>query len=99
MSETPPGQRGLAFTTAVEDGFIHLVVADCGTGIPKNRLDHVFEPFVTFRDEGLGLGLAISRSIVTAHNGSIKAENNVDVGATFRCFFPLAAPQALEQAI
>jgi PAS domain S-box-containing protein len=99
MSDTPPSQRHLAFSTAVEDGFIHLVVADRGTGIAKSQLDHVFEPFVTFRGEGLGLGLAISRSIVTAHNGSIQAENNADGGATFRCFFPLAAAQALEQAI
>ena len=91
MSETPVIQRRLALTTAVEDGFVHLAVADRGTGIPKSRLDRVFEPFVTFRDEGLGLGLAISRSIVTAHNGSIQAENNADGGATFRCFLPLAA--------
>jgi PAS domain S-box-containing protein len=98
MSETPPGQRRLAFTTSVEDGAVHVVVADCGTGIPKDRLDHVFEPFVTFRGKGLGLGLAISRSIVTAHNGSIRAENNANGGATFRCFFPPAVPQSLEQA-
>ena len=91
MSETPLSQRHLALTTTVEDGFVRLAVADRGTGIPKNQLDHVFEPFVTFREQGLGLGLAISRSIVTAHNGSIQAENNVDGGATFRCFLPLAA--------
>ena len=91
MRETPLSQRRLALTTAVEDGFVHLAVADRGTGIPENRLDHVFEPFVTFREQGLGLGLAISRSIVKAHNGSIQAENNADGGATFRCFLPLAA--------
>ena len=91
MSETPLSQRHLALTTTVEDDFVRLAVADRGTGIPANRLDHVFEPFVTFREQGLGLGLAISRSIVTAHNGSIQAENNVDGGATFRFFLPLAA--------
>ena len=91
MSETPLSQRHLALTTAVEDDFARLAVVDRGTGIPHDRLDHVFEPFVTFREEGLGLGLAISRSIVTVHNGSIKAENNVDGGATFRCILPLAA--------
>ena len=41
-------------------------------------------------DEGLGLGLAISRSIVRAHRGSITAENNSDGGATFRCLLPAA---------
>jgi two-component system sensor kinase FixL len=50
----------------------------------------VFEPFVTFRRQGLGLGLAISRSIVTAHGGSIRAENNAAGGATFRCRLPVA---------
>ena len=44
---------------------------------------------MTFRDQGLGLGLAISRSIVTAHGGSIRAENNVEGGATFHCLLPI----------
>ena len=74
----------------MEDGFVQLVVSDRGVGIPKGQLEQVFEPFVTFRDQGLGLGLAISRSIVSAHRGSITAENNVDGGATFRCLLPVA---------
>ena len=57
----------------------------------------VFEPFVSFRKRGLGLGLTISRSIVDAHEGSIRAENNADGGATFRCFFPVVDARALEQ--
>jgi signal transduction histidine kinase len=47
----------------------------------------VFEPFV-IRDPGPRLGLAISRSIVTDHGGSIRAENNPDGGATFHCALP-----------
>jgi len=97
MSATAPSQRRLALGTTADDSFVQLVVADRGIGIPQDRLNRVFEPFVTFRDQGLGLGLAISRSIVTAHNGSIRAENNVDGGATFRCFFPHAAPPAIER--
>jgi len=46
---------------------------------------------VTFRPKGLGLGLAISRSIVSAHRGTITAENKPDGGATFRCVLPRAA--------
>ena len=60
MSETPLSQRHLAFMTTVEDGFVRLAVADRGTGIPEDQLTHVFEPFVTFREQGLGLGLAIA---------------------------------------
>ena len=65
-----------------------LVVSDRGPGIPEGQLERVFEPFVTFREQGLGLGLAISRSIVTAHSGSIRAENNVAGGATLPLFPP-----------
>jgi PAS domain S-box-containing protein len=90
MTHTHASYRHLALATAREDGFVQFVVSDRGIGIPEDRLDRVFEPFVTFRDQGLGLGLAISRSIVIAHRGSIRAENNIDGGATFRCSLPVA---------
>jgi PAS domain S-box-containing protein len=88
MSDVPESQRELTLATELDGGFVQLIVSDCGTGIPSGELDNVFEPFVTFRKKGLGLGLAISRSIVTAHRGSIRAENKADGGAVFRCFFP-----------
>ena len=72
------------------DGVVQLEVSDCGPGIPEGQLERVFEPFVTSRDQGLGLGLAISRSIMTAHNGLIRADHNVAGGATFRCVLPAA---------
>jgi two-component system sensor kinase FixL len=90
MNHTHVTQRLLALATAADDGFVELVVSDRGTGIPDGQLERVFEPFVTFREQGLGLGLAISRSIVTAHGGSIRAVNNADGGATFRCLLPVA---------
>jgi signal transduction histidine kinase len=90
MSGTPAGDRQLTFSTTTDDGVVEIAVSDRGSGIPDDQLERVFEPFVTFRENGLGLGLAISRSIVTAHGGSIRAENNVDGGATFRCSLPVA---------
>jgi len=78
---------------------VQLVVSDRGVGIPHDQLEQVFEPFVTFRDQGLGLGLAISRSIVSAHRGSIRAENNADGGATFRCFLPVADGTVVQPAV
>ena len=54
---------------------------------------------MTFREQGLGLGLAISRSIVRAHRGSITAENNVDGGATFRCFLPVVEDGSVQLAV
>jgi C4-dicarboxylate-specific signal transduction histidine kinase len=96
MSETPPGQRQLTVATVLQGGFVHLVVSDRGVGIPGGQLERVFEPFVTFREHGLGLGLAISRSIVSAHGGSIRAENNADGGATFRCLLPVEATDLVD---
>jgi two-component system sensor kinase FixL len=86
-------------STTAEDGFVELAVSDRGPGIPDEQLERVFEPFVTFREDGLGLGLSISRSIVTAHGGSIRAENNADGGATFRCLLPVANAEAFKQAV
>lgn len=89
MSATAIDERLLTVTTETENGFASMSVADRGVGIPDDQLTAVFEPFVTFRERGLGLGLAISRSIVVAHGGQIVAENNTDRGATFRCMLPL----------
>jgi PAS domain S-box-containing protein len=98
MSDTHAAKRHLALATAMEGSFVQLVVSDRGVGIPKDQFENVFEPFVTFRDQGLGVGLAISRSIMRAHRGSIRAENNIDGGATFRCFLPAAESGAVRPA-
>ena len=89
MDDTPAATRRLEIATSPDDGFVRLSITDRGRGIPEGQFERVFEPFVTFRDQGLGLGLAISRSIVTAHGGSIRAENNVEGGATFHCLLPV----------
>jgi len=64
---------------------ILISIRDCGTGIPSTLLERLFEPFVTTKPEGLGLGLSISRTIVAAHGGRLWAENNADRGATMYC--------------
>ena len=93
MSGTPASDRQLTLSTSSNEGVVEIAVSDRGSGIAHDQLERVFEPFVTFREQGLGLGLAISRSIVTAHGGSIRAENNADGGATFRCSLPVAQRQ------
>ena len=97
MNDTHVIERHLELSTAADDRFVELAVSDCGRGIPDGQLERVFEPFVTFREQGLGLGLAITRSIVAAHGGSIRAENNAQGGATFRCFLPIAPVDAFKQ--
>jgi len=64
---------------------ILISIRDFGTGIPSTLLERLFEPFVTTKPEGLGLGLSISRTIVAAHGGRLWAENNADRGATMYC--------------
>ena len=96
MTATPIPERELTLTTAVDGAEVVIAVSDRGLGIAEDQLERVFEPFVTFREQGLGLGLAISRSIVTSHGGSIRAENNAGGGATFRCRLPIAGAQAAD---
>ena len=87
--------RQLSLSTRADGPSVEIVVSDRGPGIPAGQLERVFEPFVTFREQGLGLGLAITRSIVTAHGGSISAEDTAGGGATFRCVLPASAVPTL----
>lgn len=70
--------------------FINLHVRDTGSGIPPEILKRLFEPFATSKDRGTGLGLAVSRRIVTEHQGTIDAENESTGGAVFRVILPSA---------
>lgn len=78
------------------DGFTVVSVSDTGTGISNEVRDRLFEPFMTTKKEGMGVGLSICRTIVEAHGGSIWAENNPDRGATFA--FTLPAAEAIADA-
>jgi two-component system sensor kinase FixL len=68
---------------------LQIEVCDRGTGIHPERLARLFEPFQTTKQEGLGLGLSISRSIVGAHGGRLWGVNNPDRGATFPFTVPI----------
>lgn len=85
MYHTPAPERRLRVELARNDThFVELAIADRGDGLPLGAQDKVFEPFFTTKETGLGLGLAIGRSIVTAHGGRLWGENNEGRGATFR---------------
>jgi two-component system sensor kinase FixL len=65
---------------------VEVSVSDRGTGLTGDSLDKIFQPFYTTKRDGLGMGLSISRSIIEAHGGRLRAENNAEQpGATF-CF-------------
>ena len=76
-------------TSRGEDGSVCLSVVDGGTGIAPEKLEQVFEPFYSTKASGLGLGLAVCRSIVTAHGGKLWATNNPGPGATFHLTLPV----------
>jgi signal transduction histidine kinase len=91
VSSEPPNRRRVRVQTTSGNGVVETVVSDTGHGIPTDQLATIFEPFVTTKAEGLGVGLSIARSIVEAHGGGIEAANNPEGGATFR--FTLPAPK------
>jgi len=97
LQATPPS--GSVVVRSTRDGSHAVIeVADTGYGIPKERLETIFEDFVTTKRRGLGLGLAISKKIVEQLGGTISVQSEVGVGTTFTLRFPLtkARPQRLE---
>lgn len=90
-AEAMGGEAGgmvLIATDRSDDGSIHLSVSDTGTGIKPEFLSKIFEPLVSTKPQGLGLGLSICRAIAEAHGGSIWAANNPGRGATIHALFP-----------
>lgn len=82
MADIPSGQRELVIRTQPDDaGNVRICVRDRGPGISSTALDRIFDPFYSTESGGMGMGLAISRSIIAAHGGRIWAENVPDGGA------------------
>lgn len=86
--DTLPTHRRLRLRTRPSEQGVEFAVIDRGTGIPVADLERIFEPFVTTKGQGLGLGLSICRSIVEAHGGRLWATPNADRGATLHCELP-----------
>ncbi|MGA9233572.1 MAG: ATP-binding protein [Desulfobacterales bacterium] len=74
-------------------GCATITVSDTGVGIDSETAKHLFEPFFTTKSQGIGLGLSISRSIVEAHGGTIRASANNDGGASFLVSLPTVPPE------
>jgi PAS domain S-box-containing protein len=69
-------------------GLVEIIVSDTGHGIPLEKVTKIFDPFYTTKAQGMGVGLAICRTIIEAHGGHIWAENNTNQGAAFRFSLP-----------
>ena len=91
IRESGRADRSLLVRTS-KDGAatVRVTVRDSGLGIDRADLERVFQPFYSTKAEGMGMGLAISRSIVEAHGGRLEAANNPDGGATFSFTLPVS---------
>lgn len=96
MQNTNIPNRRLTITSRVSDkGRVVILTRDSGPGIPPDQLNHIFEPFYTTKPDGLGMGLAICRSIIQTHRGEISCENNLERGVTFRITLPASGESIL----
>jgi signal transduction histidine kinase len=86
--------RHVRLTTSFLEESVVVNVSDTGPEVPVEDMGRLFEPFYTTKQGGMGLGLAICRSIVHAHKGTLTAAKNADGGITLSVMFPLKAPVA-----
>lgn len=91
MSETTSGPRELTIATRAADANRLLVsVSDTGPGVAPEHAARLFEPFYTTKEHGMGMGLSICRTIVSAHGGTLKLYANAPRGARFELMLPVS---------
>jgi signal transduction histidine kinase len=92
MLDSAPGDRTLVIRTALDaTGTVRVEVQDAGSGFDEKDVDRMFQPLYTTKAQGLGMGLAIVRTIVEAHGGRLEAINHEHGGATFQVTLPVDA--------
>jgi C4-dicarboxylate-specific signal transduction histidine kinase len=90
LIKCPPDQRRINIESTVSASIIQVEVADSGPGINASGADAIFEPFYTTKDDGLGLGLSICRTIIEQHSGSIWAVADSSAGTRIIFSLPLS---------
>jgi C4-dicarboxylate-specific signal transduction histidine kinase len=96
MSQNPPRDRRIEIVAALDadHGAVLTSVLDCGRGIDPEQLERIFEPFFTTKEQGLGLGLSICQSIISAHGGRLWATNRSDRGTGVHFSLPILRTEA-----
>ena len=87
-----PGTREVTVRASGRNGAAELAVLDTGKGIARGEQERIFEPFFTRKPNGMGMGLAICRTIVEAHGGRISARSRAERGSVFEVTLPAAPP-------
>jgi len=93
MASNRPEDRTLTLLTSIAQNEVRIGVLDCGVGLPDD-VETLFQPFHTTKADGLGMGLSICRTLVTAHGGRLWAERRTERGAAFYVALPLAQENA-----
>ncbi len=88
MLETKPERRQMIVETTICDDGVKVSIHDHGSGLSDKVAEHMFEPFFTTKADGMGMGLAICSSIITAHHGRLWASPNADGGCTLHFVLP-----------
>jgi PAS domain S-box-containing protein len=88
-TELDGARRLVVRTNSIDTSTVLVEVQDNGTGIAAEKIESIFDPFITSKPEGLGMGLSICRSIIERHGGKISAANNPDRGAKFSITLPV----------
>jgi two-component system sensor kinase FixL len=97
--EDEPKRELVVSTAQGRDNMVDISVADSGTGIAPEISAQLFQPFVTTKRQGMGVGLSISRTIIEAHGGSITALPNPGGGTVFRFTLPAVSEEEAGDAV
>ncbi len=99
LAELPAQERSLAIESGVQpDGTVFVAVRDNGPGITSAEMEHLFDPFYSTKDSGMGMGLAISQTIMNNHHGKIRADSRPGKGTTFVIELPPSVEAAVSAA-
>ena len=98
MEDIPQEQRNLTIKTEDQkDGKLKISISDSGIGIEKELLEQLFDPFITTKEQGMGLGLSISQGIIEMHDDKIVIEDNSDAGVSFSFKLPIVKAPKLDK--